>query len=61
MSVDSTDFSPDSLDPDDGQPDAGAAPGDREDRVDAADAGAASTGQERAVAGEPRASIEGDR
>lgn len=50
MSVDSTDFSPDPLDPDDGLPDAGAAPGDRADRTDRTDRG---DGGDGGSAGQP--------
>jgi hypothetical protein len=50
MSVDSSDFSPESIDPDEGVPDAGAAPGDRADRIDEASAGEGSDEQARQVA-----------
>ena len=49
MSVESSDFSPESIDPDEGLPDAGAAPGDREDRIDEASAGPAGDEQARQV------------
>jgi hypothetical protein len=53
MSVDSPDFSPESIDPDEGLPDAGSAPGDREDRIDAASAGDADDEQAQQVSNDP--------